>query len=368
MSTRTSRLATRVALPIVVLVLAATGCTQEGPAPAGEASVEEGFPIGILLPESQTSRYEQFDRPLLEQRLRELCPNCEIRYQNADQDSAAQQSQAEAMLTAGVRVLILDAVDSTAAAGIVNNANRQGVPVVAYDRLADGPVDYYVSYDNERVGQVQGEALLIALREGGDPRRGQIVMINGAPTDPNAGDFKRGAHSVLDGQVDIGLEYDTPDWSSDRAQQQMEQAITALGQENVIGVYAANDGTAGGAIAAMRSAGFPEIPPVTGQDAELAGVQRVMTGEQYMTVYKAIEPEATIAAEAAIAAATGQRYDGRETEPVDNGTAEVPSVLLEPVAVTRDQIADTVVADGFYDAEQLCTGRFAPSCQDLGIS
>lgn len=351
------------------LAVALAGCTTSGDTPAGgDASVEEGFTIGILLPESQTSRYEQFDRPLLEQRLGELCPNCEILYQNADQDSAAQQGQAEAMVTAGASVLILDAVDATAAAGMVNNANSQGVAVVAYDRLAEGPVDYYVSYDNERVGQVQGEALLTALRAGGDPRRGQIVMINGSPTDPNAGDFKRGAHSVLDGQVTIGQEYDTPDWSSDRAQQQMEQAITALGQENIIGVYAANDGTAGGAIAAMKSAGFAQLPPVTGQDAELAGVQRVLSGEQYMTVYKAIEPEATIAAEMAIAAATGAEYDGEQTEMVNNGSTDVPAVLLEPLPVTREQIADTIVADGFYDADQLCTGNFARACQELGIS
>jgi D-xylose transport system substrate-binding protein len=146
-----------------------TACGGPGSALDGPASVKQGFPIGILLPEAKTARYEAFDRPLMTQRLKELCPNCEIRYRNADQNSAAQQSQAEALVTSGVRVLILDAVDSTAAGAIVRNAKSQGVAVVAYDRLASGPVDYYVSYDNERIGQVQGEALLTALKAGGDP-------------------------------------------------------------------------------------------------------------------------------------------------------------------------------------------------------
>ncbi|MGH3899903.1 MAG: sugar ABC transporter substrate-binding protein [Pseudonocardiaceae bacterium] len=350
------------------LTIMVSACGSAGADRDGGASVEQGFPIGILLPESKTSRYETFDRPLITQRLNELCPNCQVRYRNADQNSAEQQNQAEALILSGARVLILDPVDSTAAGAIVTSAKSQGVAVVAYDRLASGPIDYYVSYRNERVGQVQGTALLTALKAGGDPRRGQIVMINGSPTDPNAGDFKRGAHSVLDGQAMIGQEYDTPDWSPDRAQQEMEQAITALGREAIIGVYAANDGTAAGAIAALKGAGFTTLPPVTGQDAELAGIQRILAGEQYMTVYKAIKPEATIAAEMAIAAATGADYRGRPTQLVSNGSVDVPSVLLEPVPVTRENVASTIIADGFHPAEQVCTTEYRQACQRAGIS
>jgi D-xylose transport system substrate-binding protein len=350
------------------LMITVSACGGAGGARDGAASVEQGFLIGILLPESKTARYETFDRPLLTQRLNELCPNCQVRYRNADQNSAEQQNQAEALVLSGARVLILDAVDSTAAGAIVTNAKSQGVAVVAYDRLASGPVDYYVSYDTERIGQVQGQALLTALKAGGEPRRGQIVMINGAPTDPNAGGLKRGAHSVLDGQVMIGQEYDTPDWSPDRAQQEMEQAITALGREVIIGVYAANDGTAGGAIAALKGTGFATLPPVTGQDAELAAVQRILAGEQYMTVYKAFKPEATIAAEMAIAAAIGVDYRGRPTQTVSNGSVDVPSVLLEPVTVTRDNVASTIIADGLYPVEQICTAEYRQACQRAGIS
>jgi D-xylose transport system substrate-binding protein len=332
-------------------------------------NVNDGFKIGLLLPESKTTRYESFDRPLIEEKLKELCPKCEVLYQNADQDSAKQQSQAEAMLTQGVKVMILDPVDAKAVSGLVANAKSQNVPVVAYDRLATGPINYYVSYDNKVVGETQGQALVDALKAGGDPKRGQIVMINGSPTDPNAADFKAGAHSKLDGQVTIGAEYDTPDWSPDAAQKEMEQAITQLGRDKIIGVYAANDGTAGGAIAAMKGAGFTTLPPVTGQDAELAAIQRILTGEQAMTVYKAIKPEADVAAQMAIAAATGQPLTGTPpTTTVNNGSADVTAVLLNPVAVTKANVKDTVIKDGFYTAAQICTTQYAKACAAAGIS
>lgn len=357
-----------VALGLAAVMLGASACAEsEQPTEGSGQSVDKGFKIGLLLPESKTTRYESFDRPLIEAKLKELCAKCEVLYQNADQDSSKQQSQAEAMLTQGVKVLILDAVDAKAAGGIVSQAKNQKIPVVAYDRLASGPVDYYVSYDNRTVGETQGKALLSALEAGGDLKRGKIVMINGAPTDPNAADFKAGAHSVLDGKVDIGKEYDTPDWSPDKAQSQMEQAITAVGKDKIIGVYAANDGTAGGAIAAMKSAGISKLPPVTGQDAELAAIQRILAGQQYMTVYKAIKPEADTAADMAVALATGKKYQG-ETVTKNNGTLDVPSLLLQPVAVTKENIKDTIIADKFYTVDQICTGEYAKACQAAGIS
>lgn len=367
------RVITRRGLAVIgaaLLLGVAAGCASEDESTGdgGAVSVDTGFKIGLLLPESKTTRYETFDRPMIEAKLKELCAKCEVLYQNADQDSAKQVSQAESMLTQDVKVLVLDAVNAKAAEGIVNNAKGRNVPVVAYDRLASGPVDYYVSFDNRKVGEVQGQALLDALSDGGDPKRGQIVMINGSPTDPNAADFKGGAHSVLDGKVTIGREYDTPDWSPDKAQQEMEQAITAVGRDNIIGVYAANDGTAGGAIAAMKGAGFTTVPFVTGQDAELAAIQRILTGEQGMTVYKAIKPEAELAAEMAIAAATGEQFTGANVVMVNNGTKDVPSVLLTPVAVTRDTVQDTVIKDGFYTVEQICTAEYAAACTDLGLS
>jgi D-xylose transport system substrate-binding protein len=311
--------------------------------------------IALLLPETKTARYETQDKPLFEAKIKELAPDAEILYSNANQDANEQQSQADAALTNGAQVLVLDPVDSASAASIVTKAAAQKVPVISYDRLIlNAPVDYYVSFDNEQVGKLQGTALLEKLTKDGNAGK-TIVMINGAPTDNNAKLFKAGAHSILDGKVKIGAEYDTPDWSPDKAQTEMDQAITKLGKTGFVGVYCANDGTAGGAIAAMKGAGVdPKTHPVTGQDAELAGIQRILLGEQYMTVYKAIKLEANAAAELAVSLAKGTGVPSSMTiSKVNNGSADIPSVLLKPVSVTKDNIKDTVVADGFWTAAQI---------------
>jgi D-xylose transport system substrate-binding protein len=328
--------------------------------------VSGGKRIALLLPESKTARYESQDRPLFQAKLQQICSDCQIIYSNANQDATQQQSQAEAALTNGANVLVLDAVDGAAAAVVADRAKAQNVPVISYDRLITGTpnVSYYISFDNERVGVLQGTSLLQALQGKTNP---SIVMINGSPTDNNAKLFKQGAHSVLDGKVTIAREYDTPDWSPDQAQNEMTQALTALNNK-VDGVYAANDGTAGGAIAAMKAAGVSPWPPVTGQDAELAAIQRILVGDQYMTVYKAIKPEAENAAIMAFYLATGQPVPGAASlTRVNNGATDVPSILLTPVAVTRDNVRTTVVADGFWTREQICTGAFTSACQQAGI-
>jgi D-xylose transport system substrate-binding protein len=347
------------------LALVLAGCGGDGGTTTGGGGGATTGSIALLLPESKTARYESQDRPLFETKFKELCSGCEIIYSNADQDTNKQQQQAEAALTKGVKVLVLDPVDGKSAANIAAKAQAQGVKVLSYDRLTMGPIDAYISFDNERVGKLQGEALLKAL--GPKAGTGQIVMINGDPTDNNATLFKKGAHSVLDGKVTIGKEYDTPQWSPDNAQRQMEQAITALGADKIVGVYAANDGTAGGAIAAMKGAGMSPLPPVTGQDAELAAIQRILAGEQYMTVYKAIKPEAEQAAQMAYDLLQGKAPTGADAT-VKNDTKDVPSVLLEPVAVTKENVKDTVIKDGFWKAAQVCTGQFAQACTAAGIS
>jgi len=353
---------------VLALALGVTACGSDddgGTGTSGDGGGASGK-IALLLPETKTARYESADRPYFEAKMKALCSGCEVVYSNADQDAAKQQSQAEAAITQGVKVMVLDPVDGKAAANIVAKAKQQNIPVVSYDRLASGPVDYYVSFDNEQVGKLQGQALLEALGAKATPAS-QVVMINGAPTDPNAAQFKAGAHSELDGKVTIGKEYDTPDWSPDKAQQEMDQAITALGKDKIVGVYAANDGTAGGAIAAMKGAGFAPIPPITGQDAELAAIQRIVAGDQYMTVYKAIKPEAEKAAEMAFALLEGKQV-ADATATVNNGDQDVKSVLLTPVAVTKENIKDTVVKDGFWTVAQICTGEFAQACAAAGLS
>ncbi len=325
--------------------------------------------VALLLPESKTARYESQDRPLFEQKLRAICPDCRLIYSNADQDAAKQQSQAEAAITNGAEVMVLDPVDGKAAASIVTRAKQSDIGVIAYDRpIENADVDYFISFDNQQVGRLQATALVDKLRA--DGARGDLVMINGAPTDPNAGEFKKGAHSVLDGSgYRIGREYDTPDWSPDRAQTEMDQAITALGRDGFVGVYAANDGTAGGAIAAMRSAGIDSgTRPTTGQDAELAAIQRIVAGQQYMTVYKAIKPEAEQAAQLAVDLLNGDTDSSLVNRQVNNGQKDVPSVILTPVEVTRDNIEDTIVRDGFWTVDQICTPAYADACRRLGLT
>ncbi|HXT20605.1 MAG TPA: substrate-binding domain-containing protein [Thermoanaerobaculia bacterium] len=352
-------------------LLGAGACGKAGETADGDNVAANGpgeaLRIGLLLPENKTARYEAFDRPLIEQDVKALCPQCTVLYQNAQQDAARQQVQADSLLSQGIHALILDAVDAKAAGGIVARAKEQGVPVVAYDRFASGPVDYFVTFDNEKVGQEQGKALIEALRRGGDLKRGPIVMINGSATDPNAADFKRGAHSVLDGQVEIGFETDTPDWSPDKAQQEVEQALTKLGAHRVIGIYAANDGMASGAIAALKGQGVEPLPPVTGQDAELAGIQRILAGDQHMTIYKPYVSEARTAAAMAVAAARRQPYADPTVELTNASGDKVPSVLLPVVVVTRDNVKTTVLADGIYSLAQICAEPFAAACKEAGL-
>jgi D-xylose transport system substrate-binding protein len=360
------RIAAGVALLAVAVAVGACGTTSNDKSSSGGGTSAKSGTIGLLLPETKTTRYEQFDHPLFQQKLKELCSGCKLLYSNANQDASQQQSQAESMLTRGVKVLVLDPVDGKAAAAIVNKAKSQNVPVVSYDRLANGPIDYYVSFDNMRVGQLQGTALLKELSKGGNPKRNPIVMIDGAPTDPNAAQFKKGAHSVLDGKVTIGKEYDTPDWSPDKAQTEAEQAITSLGKGKIIGFYSANDGMAAGIAAAIQNAGFSPFPPLTGQDAQIDGIQRIVAGDQSMTVYKAIKPEAEAAAGMAVALLQGQKYPAANRTQ-NNGSKDVPSQLLTPVEVTVDNIKDTVVKDGFYTIKQICTKQFAADCKKAGL-
>jgi D-xylose transport system substrate-binding protein len=326
--------------------------------------------IALLLPESQTARYESQDKPNFEKKVKELCPDCDVAYSNAGQDVARQQQQAEAALTKGAKVLVLDPVDAASAGPIATKAKAQGVPIVSYDRLIlDADIDYYISYDNAGVGKLQADSLVKKLEEEGKGD-GTIVMINGDPADNNAKLFKQGATGVFDqSDLKVGKSYDTPGWLGKNAQQEMEQAITALGKDGFVGVYAANDTTGGAAIAAMKSAGIdPATRPTTGQDAELAGIQRILSGEQYMTVYKDLPFEAQDAATLAVALVKGEKppadlINGK----TDNGKEQVPSVLRKPVAVTKDNVQDTIIKDGFWSPEQICTGKYASACKEAGI-
>ena len=369
MRTQTQMRSLLVALAALFAALAIGACGDDDDSgdSGGEAS---GGKIAFLLPETQTARYEALDKPLFEAKVEELCPDCEILYQNADQDATKQQQQVEAAVTEGVDVMVLDPVDSTSAGALATRAKDAGIPVISYDRLIlDADLDYYVAFDSLAVGQQQGEALSEKLDEDGNPE-GPIVKINGDPKDNNATLFSQGSTEAFEeAGVEIAQEYDTPDWLPENAQREMEQAITAVGKEEIKGVYAANDGTAGGAIAAMKSAGMdPKEIPVTGQDAELTAIQRIIAGEQYMTVYKPIQPLAEKAAELAVDVASGEEPSGDlVTSDTDNGTEDVPTVVIETIPVTAENVNDTIIADDVYPVSDICKGNYASACKSAGI-
>ncbi|WP_217146027.1 sugar ABC transporter substrate-binding protein [Streptomyces sp. AC627_RSS907] len=364
------RAAVAVAATAMAVSLAACGSAKESgdKDDAADSGAKKGdaIKVGLLLPENQTARYEKFDKPLIEKRVKELTNNKgEVVYANAKQDASLQAQQVDTMVTNKVDVLIVDAVDFKAIAGSVKKAKDQGIKVVAYDRLAEGPIDAYTSFDNVTVGKTQGEALLKAL--GDKAKDGQIVMMNGSSTDPNAAQFKEGAHSVLDGKVKIGREYDTKEWKPENANANMEGAISAIGKDKIVGVYSANDGMAGGIVTALKAAGIADIP-VTGQDAELAGVQRIVTGEQYMSVYKSYPQEATVAAEMAVALAKGESLDSIAKDKVDSATTKgVPAVLVPVVSLTKDNIKETVIKEGFYTLDEICGGKYKSACDKIGL-
>ncbi|MCL3859892.1 substrate-binding domain-containing protein [Actinotalea sp. K2] len=347
------------ALVLVVGVLLGA-CTGDG---EPTASPQDGTrpTIALLLPESKTARYEGIDRPVFEQVVAERCPGCRVLYANAGQDAARQQQQAESALTQGAQVLVLGAVDAAAAQSIVVAAKERGVAVIAYDRfVADVDLDYFVAYDSTRVGQLQGEALVRAV--GPDVAVDQgVLLVHGAATDPNVAGLKAGLRRALDESgLTVLAEYDTPDWSPDKAQEWVQGQLTEY-SGRVVGVYAGNDGTAGGAISAMRAAGMDPVPPVTGQDAELAAVQRIVSGDQHMTVYKAISQQARTAAELAVRV-------GRGETPAATATVHgVPSVLLAPVAVTLGDIPSVIVRGGVHSVEEICVEPYAAACRRVGL-
>jgi D-xylose transport system substrate-binding protein len=351
------------------LIVGASALTACGANDAEEGSgdgASSGGTIALLLPESKTTRYETFDKPLFEAKVADLCPDCTVDYYNADQDEAKQAQQMTTALNAGAEVVVLDPVNGEGATGMVEEAQGQDVPVIAYDRLITN-ADYYMSFDNETVGKMQAEALVEAVGGSGD-----ILMLNGAPSDPNAGQFKAGAHSVIDSSdLTVLEEYDNPDWSPENAQQWTADQLSKYDPSEIAGVYAANDGQAGGVVAALTGAGvaLDALPPITGQDAEVAAIQRILAGEQAMTIYKPIPIEAETAAEVAVKLLNGDDVSGTTDTGVDQSEYEgVASYIFDPVVVTAENVNDTVIADGFYSADDICTGDYADDCEAAGIS
>ncbi|MDF9816239.1 D-xylose transport system substrate-binding protein [Streptomyces sp. SPB162] len=345
----------------VTMALSVAACGKAGD---DKKSDSKDNSIGLLLPENATTRYEKFDRPLIEAKIKALCSDCKIEYANAAGDAAKQAQQVSSMITKKVKVLILDPQDAVGIKSSVQAAVDAGIKVVAYDRFAQGPVSSYVSYDNEKVGELQGQALLDSLGAKATPTA-NVVMINGDDADPNAAMFKAGAHKVLDGKVKIAYEQSGL-WKDTVANQKVTAAITQIGAKNIAGVYSANDGMAGGIATALKGAGIN--PPLTGQDAELPGIQRILADQQYSTIYKAYKPEADATAEIAVKLLKGEDIKSVADITATSGSGTtVPAKLFTAVSVTKANIKDTVVKDQLYTVAQICTADFAAACKAAGI-
>ncbi|MER6540196.1 sugar ABC transporter substrate-binding protein [Streptomyces sp. 900105755] len=366
------RLAITLAASASALALTACGVVDGigGNGVSASATKGDDITVGLLLPDKDTARFENFDRPIIEKEVASLTHGKgRVDYANAEASPATQSRQLRRMVDRKVDVVLVDSVDARAIAPDVRKAKAAGIPVIAYDRLAQGPIDAYVSHDNELVGEVQGRAILGAL--GDRAATSEVVMMNGDPADPNTASFKEGALGELKNKVRIAEEYDTAKWSPAVAGANMKKAIRAVGLHDIAAVYSANDGMAGAVIDALKAAGATRIPPVTGQDANLDAVQRVVSGEQYMTVYKSFLDEATDAAQMAVYKVQGRdiQYDALAQDKVDSPTdRDIPAALVPVVALTKDNVKDTVIADGVYTAAQICTPKYRSACAAIGLT
>ena len=336
-----------VLVPLLGLSMALTACGSDDSGDSGndtgsDNGGEATGKIGVILPDTESSvRWESADRPALEAAFEEA--GVEYTIQNAEGDAEKMTQIADTMIGDGVTVLAIVNLDSESGAAIQEKANSQGVATIDYDRLTlGGTAEYYVSFDNTVVGELQGQGLADCL---GD-KDANIIYLNGSPTDNNATLFAEGAHSVLDemSNYEVVGEQAVPDWDNEEAATIFQQLYTAA-DGKVDGVLAANDGLGGAAISILEGAGQDGKVPVTGQDATVEGLQNVLAGTQCMTVYKSATQEAGALADVAIALANGEDAETTGTTVDSSDDSEVPSILLEPQAITKDNVGD-VIDDG----------------------
>lgn len=347
---------TKHAIGASALALSLIGSSAALAAPSGT--------VAFLMPDEASTRYEQHDFPGFQAAMKKLCPDCKLLYQNANASAAQQQQQFNSAIAQGAKVIVLDPVDSTAAASLVHMAQSQGIKVIAYDRpVPSTPADYYVSFDNEGIGKAIAQSLVQHMKDKGVATgKGGVLEVNGSPTDAAAGLIRKGIHEGLAGSGYKTLaEYDTPEWAPPKAQQWVSGQITRFGSQ-IVGVVAANDGTAGGTIAAFKAAGVNPVPPVTGNDATIAGLQLIISGDQYNTILKPSEIVAAAAAKVAVGFLSGQAPKGETT------LFNTPTQLFKPAVITQSNLKADVVDKGFATADQLCTGRYADGCKKLGIA
>jgi D-xylose transport system substrate-binding protein len=331
---------------------------------SAQAEMVTDATIAFLMPDQGSTRYEEHDAPGFIAEMTKLCPGCKVIYLNADADVTKQQQQFNSVISQGAKAIVLDPVDSAAAASLVALAQSQGVKVIAYDRpIPDGKADFYVSFNNEGIGKAIADSLVAHLKamnvvaaDGAG-----VLQINGSPTDAAAGLIKKGIHAGLDSSgYPILSEFDTPDWAPPKAQEWASGQVTRFGNK-ILGVVAANDGTGGGAIAAFKAAGVNPVPPVTGNDATTAALQLIISGDQYNTISKPSEIVAAAAAQIAVKLLSG------ETPKAEMELYGTPSMLFTPAVVTAENLKAEIIDKGIAKAADLCAGEYAEGCKKLGI-
>jgi D-xylose transport system substrate-binding protein len=331
---------------------------------ANQPAAADPIKIAFLMPCTKCAdRWETKDRPFFIDAVKALDPTIEVLAVNAEGDGSRQIQQGEAALTQGVKVIVVNTIQEGTAAPIVREAQKEHVPVIAYDGLIKGVVpEGYVSFNNEQVGEIQAQYIVDHLPAGAT----NVAVINGDQVCDACRAFKIGAHKILDplvasGKLKIVYEADTKDWLADNAQREMEQALTAT-NDKIDGVVAANDTLAQGVIAALKARQLNGKVLVTGQDASDAAITHILEGDQSMSVYKALQAEATAAAQGAVALAKGQPVDKIFDTKVHTDAGDVPSLLLKPAIVEKSNIAETVIKDGFTKKENVCKGAAASAC------
>lgn len=362
----------------VTLTLTACGANSDSGSGGGSSSSNSSGSgggangkVGVILPETASSaRWEAFDKPYLEQALKAKGFDADV--QNAQGDVQKFTTLADGMIAQGVKVLIISSINSEVGSAVAAKAKTAGIPTIDYDRLnLGGGSDYYVSFDNEKVGALQGQGLAEALK---DKKGAQVIEIEGAPTDNNATLFYNGQQSVLKAKYasgDLKLVRSQPidDWDNQKGGSTFENILTGNGGK-VDGVVAANDGLAGAVITVLKKNGLNGKVPVTGQDATADGLMSILRGDQYMSVFKPIKEEAENAANLAAALAKGDKAGADAIATAvskdPKGNRDVKSVLLQPQLTKKDTVKK-VVDEGYVKASEICGGDLAAACAQLGI-
>jgi D-xylose transport system substrate-binding protein len=348
---------------VFALCLLTAACSREsGTAPGAgtDDGAAAGPHVGLLMETYDVARWAR-DEEYFTQEVERLGGRVTRAVANGDQDK--QNQQADTFLTQGVDVLVVVPKNLKTAARIVKSAHEKGVPVLAYDRLIRNcDLDLYITFDNEHVGYLQAKGVLENVPEG------NYILMGGAGSDNNAQLLRRGQlQAIAEHEAETGRVISILDdrflnnWDSEEARQRISNLLTKFRAEGrtVDAIVASNDGTAGGAVAALKAEGLDGKVAVSGQDAELAACRRVVQGTQTVTVYKPVRLLAQVAAAAAVGLSRGQTAEeviaelGHEVNRLDNGSTEVPSVFLEPVFVTRENMRETVVADGWHGEDKV---------------